>query len=359
MRNCVLVVGNGLSIGLLNSVGLSDKIKLTTLLPPDPSAIYIPFMDDRFRQRPLWDQEIWPRLWSEYYAWKSSPNGTNNIYDFFTFLANTQTLLFTDASSNSIKIKEFSHITFELRYYLWQLFRYHDRIWNDNTGWRLVDKWDWRDVLKRLRADYNLTIISFNYDCFLDSTLYIQGPFGVIPAPNQLLYHPKRCMEIFQIRKPGDVMLLKPHGSMMYNPYGGLISIGQNPWIDQIEDCEWSDLRGPGRRQYPVSDQCLLVPDLVPPGHNEKHLIDLDTDVVPAINSSISECDVLILCGLRAAEPDKAEVDRYLSNLRYGTPILHVDINRDNPAGKILKKYSPTGYKEIEVGEVATIPERL
>jgi hypothetical protein len=140
---------------------------------------------------------------------------------------------------------------------------------------------------------------------------------------------------------------------MMRAPYAG-ISFGQNPWLSQITNINIGNIPQ-GTSEYPVTNRCVLVPDLVPPGHNEKHLIDMDTDVFPAIIQAIAQCDALILCGLRAGEPDTPEVERYLSHLRDGTPAIHVDLCLDTPAGAMLKRYSPSGYHGLDISHVATI----
>lgn len=357
MKRCVLMVGNGFSISLLKETNLWVKIPIGSLLPPDESVQYLPFLDDRFAERPLWDEIIWPRLWSEYHLWKASGRGSNKPYDFFAHLARTHTKVFTHPTSKSIQILDFADITYELRYYLWQMFRYFDKVWCEEAGWRKVNHWSWYNPLKRLAVESNLTIISFNYDCFLDSTFYFQSEFRIIDAPGRLLYHPKRCCELLGIRQPRDVVLLKPHGSMMRVPYAG-ISFGQNPWLWHMSKFHIKSI-AQGRTEYPVRNRCGLPPGLVPPGHNEKHLIDMDTDVVPAIGQTIRECDAFILCGLSAGEPDTAEVEKYLSNLRSGTPTIHVDLCHDTPAADLLKRYSPSGYQTLDISRVKTLPDVL
>ena len=357
MQNCVLVVGNGFSISLLHATDLSDRIVLGSILPPDESVRYLPFQADRFDERPLWDQAIWPLLWKEYHLWKNSPNSSTEPWAFFGHLARTHTCIINKPPEKSIKIEDFRHVTYELRYYLWQLFRYYEQIWTAGLGRRQVEAWDWWRPLRYLASNTNLTVISFNYDCFFDSTLYFRGQYGVIDKPGRFLFHPKKCCEMLGTRQPGDVVLLKPHGSMMWEPYSG-VSFGQNPWISQCTDINIREVKQ-GRREYPVTNRCVLVPDLVPPGHNEKHLIDMDTDVFQAVPQAIAQCDALVLCGLRAGEPDTAEVERYLSELRDGTPAFHFDRCLDTPAGDMLKRYSPSGYHGLDLSQVATIHERV
>ena len=86
-----------------------------------------------------------------------------------------------------------------------------------------------------------------------------------------------------------------------------------NTWLDSsahitLRGIHWTPLIG-----WPLDNMPILLPDLVPPGHSELHLLDTVTDVVPAINQSIHECDALILCGLSAREPDTEEVSGYLT----------------------------------------------
>jgi len=161
-------------------------------------------------------------------------------------------------------------------------------------------------------------------------------------------------------RKPGWPLLLKPHGSISYDRLGGLILIGfGNTWLDPSAHMTLRCVHGTPLIGWPLDNMPILLPDLVPPGHSELHLLDTVTDVVPAINQSIRECDALILCGLSAREPDTEEVKRYLSNLEIGTPVVHVDKNRNNPAGLLLKAVSRGSYSECEIDEVETIPAQL
>jgi hypothetical protein len=190
--------------------------------------------------------------------------------------------------------------------------------------------------------------------------LCIQGPSGIIDPPAQLLYHPKRCIDSIAARQRNDIVLLKPHGSMMYNPFGGGISFGGTPWLDNIGGIKLAPVIAcGGRRRYPVLDACIFIPDLVPPGHSEEHLIDLKSDVFQAVRRCISECNALVVCGLQAGEPDTPEVGGYLAQVRNGIPALHVDIDHDNPAGALLKKYGPSRYQTVAVPDVQRIPDIL
>jgi hypothetical protein len=206
---------------------------------------------------------------------------------------------------------------------------------------------------------YETTIISFNYDIMLES-LCLSGLNRIVDVDKRFLYHPLTCMADLRQRKPGWPLLLKPHGSISYDRLGRAMLIGfGNTWLDPSAHITLRGLRATPRIGWPLDNMPILLPDLVPPGHSQLHLLDTVTDVVPAINQSIHECDALILCGLSAREPDTEEVERYLSNLKIGTPVVHVDKNRNNPAGLLLKAVSGGSYSECEIDEVDAIPARL
>ena len=351
-KKYVLILGNGFSLDMLEKAKLQSSISLTQMIPPSDDVKYLRFAMDRFTERPLWDREIWPITFDLF------EHVGGDQWPFFTHLADNISRVLADPATDTITIPHSIGEALELRFYLWQLFRYNDAVWRRHEGWNALTDWQWKRVLRKLIAEHELTIISFNYDIMFES-LCLSGVDAIVDTGKRFLYNPSNCMAELWRRKPGWPLLLKPHGSLSYDRLGTMLIGCGNTWLDPSAHITLRGIHGTPRFGWPLDNMPILLPDLVPPGHSELHRLETATDVVLAINQSIHECDALILCGLSAREPDTKEVRQYLSNLKTGTPVIHVDKNRDNDAGRLLKAVSADSYSECEIDEVETIPARL
>ena len=61
-KQYVLILGNGFSLDMLEKANLQSHISLTKLIPPSDDVKYLPFAMDKFTERPLWDQRMWPLI---------------------------------------------------------------------------------------------------------------------------------------------------------------------------------------------------------------------------------------------------------------------------------------------------------
>jgi hypothetical protein len=89
-----------------------------------------------------------------------------------------------------------------------------------------------------------------------------------------------------------------------------------NTWLDPSAHLTLQGMQKTPLIGWPLDNMPILLPDLVPPGHSELHLLETGTDVVPAINHTIHECDALILCGLSDDVGHRSGRDDYVISTR-------------------------------------------
>jgi hypothetical protein len=341
----VLWVGNGFTISAARHAGLASQTQTPPFFGDDIPARYLPRAgDDRFSERPLWSSEIWPELSKVRRDFKGDENC------FFASLAQIKAA--TTGPGNRIGAESFQGVAFELRFYLWQMFRYYDRLWTTTGSWEKLHDWTWMPILRHLSAQTTLTVVSYNYDVIAERA------HDRFVGPPRFKYQPQQSLKLLSARKHYEGVLLKPHGSIAWNPIG--IGGPANPWLlggpryMVIEDSVTS------RGIYPPNG-CTMFPDLVPPGHAENHLLDVMSDAVPATVQAIENCAALIVCGFSAQSPDDVEADGYFSKLKRNTPVIHIDVKEKEgktKAEELLRRYA-SHYEFLPAEKLTELIPRL
>ncbi len=364
----VLIVGNGFSRGFVKHLNLNEEVATSQLIPPPEWVTYMPFDNDPqvalwAEGKPLWSPDLFPLLWQDWLkkpAEKSPKEYLKGLYEQYAL--EEREFLLSSKIRGKISFCPRSHRAYQLRAYLFNLFREYERILDKNGSTQGIGGWEWVIVLHILIRYYEITIVSFNYDCIIEKIISYPLEEFKVYQPILDFWYSKESLAMSR-----RVKLLKPHGSMSHRS-GTQFNLGSNKWLSEEIDLEYKHNIFVGYvptfpiREYPT------IPDLVPPGHAGDHLFNPQFDFVSTISKEIANCDGLILCGLSASEPDKSEVEGYLQALRKNIPVIHVGLKNGevddemNDAGILLRRYGL--YQEfcnIENHEkgICSIPNRL
>ena len=326
---CSLIIGDGFSQSFLGSQGLRGDVSwsINDHFPPPSSVLYVPVEGDRFGSSPLWDSEKWPRLYS---LWE----GADKIggRDFYLSLYSED--INPHRAINRLTYNP-SSVAFELRCYLWHLFRAHHyqlfsptRIRNFN-----FNDWEWLKPFMMMMSEFALGISSFNYDLIVEN--FLKGIF------NSLVVHHDLRPEDVYLRRPVDsIALYKLHGSISYYLNTGmsrLMGRDANPWMEDIH-IGMNQIVNSSLELNPKMEVFPEFPDIVPPGHYGEDKISPLSTVLSLSKSHIALSKVIIFCGLSADEPDTDEVRELVSEIKSDTVVIQVGLSgdEDNSLSKIL-----------------------
>jgi len=238
------------------------------------------------------------------------------------------------------------HPGLQLRCYLWHLFHLYQETFLNRCGAPPIDDWPWYPVIQCLLRDTRLTIVSYNYECLIETI--VSDCFYSYFSP------PVFCVEQASSRTAEEIVVLKPHGSISHTfpSYGG--SEGGGLFVVNNCDGGWRFARNEIELH-----ECPSFPDLVPPGHSQYHLANYETNVMQAVKHSFAEADFVLLCGFRAAGPDATELEAFLEACNPGTPAAHVGLrsadDESNSAGNLLRRFCAP-YAFFDAAEVQSIP---
>lgn len=322
---CALILGDGFTQGFLGSQNLRGKIRLSIddHFPPPEGTMYIPVKGDCFEKSYLWDQQKWPRL---YKFWEESnrPSGR----DFYLSLPKVDI-------NQHIKIGKLSYDTkslgFELRCYLWHLFRSH-HCGSDSSFNVDIDKWEWCNPFKIFLSEFSLGVASFNYDFFLEFVL--NGIFRIRIVPHDL------GVEAEYLRRPSDsVALYKMHGSISYyvNTGIGVFENAANPWLSDIV-FEQNFIGNTNLGIDYNMETFPEFPDIVPPGHYGGDRLNPRSTVLSLSKGHIRASKLVVFCGLSAEEPDTDEVKELVDEISTDAMVIQVGLecDRQNKLAQLL-----------------------
>jgi len=349
-KRCLLLVGNGFSCGFVNHFGLQQHIDLINILPPPDwlNREQLPISGTGL-QKGLWDPTRYPELHSEYSRLQSQGVGRADMFlELCRILS--ENAAFAVAGKKSLAFDNRSP-AMQFRYYLWHLFRRYWLYIKEIAGNLFIEEYPWYDVLHSLCCAFDLTVVSYNYEFILESLLYEIAR----PGSKLAIKHPiVGCAELLRRRQAGDVVVLKPHGCISHTlPLGG----GEGAGLFIVNGLKVNAPNG-YRPDYELRN-CPSLPDIVPPGHSEGHLGNLDTDVADATRAAFAQADYLVVCGFSGRGPDASELEGFL---RCANKVccVHVGLwkNRDHErsaTAMLLRRYSRK-YTFVDSSSVALIP---
>jgi hypothetical protein len=369
----VLFVGNGFTIGLSHHIGLSDVHDTTRLIPP-PEWILEASQSLSATALPLWNNRRYPSLWAEWEKFSSSESMGWSPTSFQGFCANlsknTSYELGPDPEGGPMMIANSRDAGFQLRRYLWRLFYlYNFRLLYtvcpmfdgkapppDTLMHGLREstlQWPIMNLLCTIAAQWELSIVSFNYDSYVEVLLTAHG---YTPYPMA-----DRCYDFIDKMPVDSFRVLHPHGSMSdFRP--GVSGLGPASFDDTFEDGiiflithDVSDYF-PSRFIYPYQYPCPDYPDLVPPGHSSDHLMAKWSDYPKTIGRLVSEADVIGCLGFSSVPPDDTEFAIYVRKVKQSAKAFSIglrDSSRELRSQQILSKAVGSSSQEFfDISEV-------
>lgn len=294
MSTITILIGNGVTIDLIEYLGLSKSINVLNL----------------FAQG---DEVEWPSNngFSGFLTYKNCPNLISlgitpktpseeaaiifekiiTCANFYSYRSITQ-----GNEEKNIYIKAY----LELVEYLRALFIWHDKIFQKSNWKETIDKWPWLCYLKKIQNKYEkINIITLNYDVYLE----------------RILQHAKIDFQISQIDKEQGVKItiFKPHGSISFV---STVDVNQTDEIpDYYISYKFKDGLSPSeiKTDYENLDQKRLINTIIPPyGDSERYQQTWSRLIIDSAVSGTKSSDTLLISGISYWHVDRFEIDKIL-----------------------------------------------
>lgn len=342
MKKLAFVIGDGFSISFRKHLGVLDRTPTSPLVPCGPEVKFKATDIDSFQTGPLWREELFPELWKAYEG-VCRPSLTAQERSRLLFMAvREQALRHSENLNSSTEDGKIRFITsgvhFEARSYLWHLFVNHSRVIREAIGGiqeprNFYNTWEWGPSLLRMFNSFEVTVISYNYDMVIEHALSALG---------RLVVQPIRRAERPSEPEHGSTVVLKPHGSINFTIQNDIF---RSPGIPHGMFAIFTGVESLGT--YAASDIDNLRPvlfDCVPPGHSLAALLNPEWAIHELAHETITEADIIVLCGLSAAPPDDEEIRELLSYARPDTDLFQVGLaSDDSNHASLLLRQCPAG----------------
>lgn len=246
-----------------------------------------------------------------------------------------------------------------MRGYLWYLVRdwmvklcEHCRLSEEAVYKRLV-QWEWAKLLRQAHSRYNVSVVSFNYDMFLEYVLdeleipYVDRVCELIAWNGEPLHDPT-----------GKISIIKPHGS--YHYYTVPIETGRAaPWLTPTE-LRGIEFRHVNKSPWKNINKVPLVAEIIPPGHAHVDLFNPVLGKYSHADRAFAQCDRLIVAGYSAECPDDSEFQEYIKMSSQCCKAIHVDIGKryENNAGVIMRDIYRGNYNYVP-GDAPDLCDRI
>ncbi len=298
MKKLILILGNGLTMDLLNHLDKEkSNIDLSNLFSKGDTVIW----PDGNNERGFLSYKHCPSLWNL----GARPNmdkiaATELIEDIIT-CANMLSSIDSIPQEDNIYLSAY----YELVVYLKHLFiQYNNQVEDRDLLSVKLENWGW---LKLIQNAYTSTeyekiiIITYNYDIFLEWLLklkYIPFSVGGLEDDKQ------------------KIVLLKPHGSISFahtkSNDSSMFSIRKSTDMYEASLCDFSV-------KYTELEKNYLVNALIPPAGDSSRLTykwaNELRSLVDTLVADISENDKCIISGLSYWHVDRKEIDTLLAKI--------------------------------------------
>lgn len=198
MSSLMIILGNGITIDLINRLKLTEQINTSNLFANGDIVEW----PDGSREKGFLSYKNCRNLWNLGARPNLSQEESNCLIEDILSCANMLPSDMKDQQENNIYLNSY----YELVAYLKQLFVYYNSLVSDDKlqGMEIVN-WGWYQLIKEayINPKYSkIYIITYNYDIFLERILKIHNiPFD-IPLLNE---------------NNNKIKILKPHGSISFS----------------------------------------------------------------------------------------------------------------------------------------------
>lgn len=320
-RNVLLVLGNGISIDLVNKIGKTGQINLTNLFANGDKVPWPQNDEPGFLS-----QHRCPCLWEIGARPNMDQRKANKIIEDIITCANvsasSENPSINNESSN-IYIRAYHELVMYLKY----LFIYYNTQITDADLRKMIEnKWGWSALLNNLKANTSIkkvTIITYNYDILIERIMHeLKIPYQVVGFDTDL--------QKFQ--------LIKPHGSISFrskrlseksyfkikynrDSLGGSIDDLQ---VD--EDVDWNK----------ISTTNTMIP---PAGESDRYKSMWSNALQMksiAAAKELQDEDIVIFGGLSYCNVDRREIDKLITSLDSDVNVKVVNPNVESTFGAVL-----------------------
>ena len=311
------------------------RCRTADLFPAPANARYVPVEGDALTERCLWDQELWPIIFAE---WQRT--GATNGTEFYCRLKSES--VNPDRQSGALSFNTRT-LAYEMRCYLWHLFRFFDRVLNEHLTAHKFElaRWSWAQLLYLLLTEFRAAAVTFNYDLILERVIRAIGSY---PGGNAVI---SLCVTLenfpFSVGTlpANTVVIHKVHGGIQFHLSTGIDSFvtgyRPTPWLNSLNvarnivngtqvEVDWSLTKMP------------FIPDMVPPGRAGDDIVNPALHVREHSQSQVKASDLVIWCGLSATEIDHEEVKALVKCIKSDATVIHVGLasDRENALARLL-----------------------
>jgi hypothetical protein len=324
------VLGDGWTQDFLKVFRLNDLVRCG--IPnhfPDHGAMYRPVANDSLPEQPLWNRELWPGLTS---AWEAF--GRNDPLAFYRSLARTP---IKPDRKRGLWPFDTQSIAYELRCYLWHMFRYYHLAANAHLAERFQTRqppiqWPWAMILRLLLAEFRLGVVSFNYDLFFELGLgIVVRQFGGQP----FVLTVSAVMDSDYMAAPANsVLVRKIHGSIHHTLRTPLELLphyqGPHPW--KVPTRFENNVFGGVKTDTDNSGELKIfpfIPDIVPPGHPGDDICNPVSYALDRAKEQLRNSRLILFCGLSGNPPDTEEVQSLVRSIPSDSTVIHMGLEPD------------------------------
>jgi hypothetical protein len=294
MKSLTLVLGNGITIDLINYLKLSEKIDVRNLFSRG-------------------DEIEWPSTngFSGFLTYKNCPNlislgispktpATEAAVIFEKIITCANFYSYRSKNQHEEEKNIYIRAYIELVEYLRHLFTSYDDIFV-NSEWKdSIKEWSWLAFIKQAYNKFEkINIITLNYDIYLE----------------RILTHENIDFQISEIDKDTGkkITIFKPHGSISFVSTVDPVSKGTVP--DYQISYKFKDPLTPSDITTSYSDlsEKRLINTIIPPyGDSGRYKQSWSNMITSKAISSVQNSDLIIISGISYWHVDRSEVDRIL-----------------------------------------------
>lgn len=299
-KNVVIVLGNGFSIDLINHLNKFDSVDLSNLFKHGDK---VPWPQNKIPG--FLSYRNCPELWKIGARPSNDKSTARKIVDDIITCANVSAI--TDNPSITTETTNAYILAYhELVVYLRYLFIYYDKLIDDKDILARLGSWGWAQMFSNLKDNSDIesvTVITYNYDIFLERVLKLLG------VDYQLVGFSSPVKDKFSI--------IKPHGSISFRSKRLLdreffsIQYNRDSFGGRIDELEVDE-----NVEY---DKCSKINTMIPPsGESERYKYSwsktLRENAELAIKKIEAEDDIII-GGLSYCSVDRQEIDKIITKL--------------------------------------------
>lgn len=320
-KEIVIITGNGFTIDLMYKIQRDCDINMSNLFANGDKVQWPADGEPGFLS-----YNHCPELWTLGARPNMDDGAAAKLIDDIITCANVSVSSAHPAihsESSNVYIKAYHELVSYLKYLF---IHYNSKVSDDDLRKAIDGQWGWSELLKHLNESHNIssvTIITYNYDIFLERILHIMGlPFQMVGFDSD--------------RK--KIRIIKPHGSISFRSHKKLskdifsIKYNRDSLGGSIEDIEVDE----NVNYESVSSINTMIP---PAGESGRYNLSWSKSLRDEVASAVKmleESDEIIFGGLSYCFVDRQEIDKILTSIKPEVYIKNVNPSINNTFGAVI-----------------------